>query len=236
MAIWQRGSQPRTKEAAKNLNFSPGPEKATETGKGNCGHTLYDSNDPIGFRLFRSLFCDERSPGVILNWFYLDSSHLKKLNADPAIYSSREVDEKVNGRALNDKLFSVRPDKDNVCCVRDLVILAREIEFPSSGIRTFENSFSIILYLLGCFPSDDEPVSDALMKACAAVDGSKWEALAIALDISLNDRTNIGEFTRDNFSRMFKVLELWKKQSRSSTAGQLLRSFREFCGISRRAI
>ena len=37
--MWQRGSQPRTKEAATNLNFSPGPKKATETGKGNCGHT-----------------------------------------------------------------------------------------------------------------------------------------------------------------------------------------------------
>ena len=49
-----------------------------------------------------------------------------------------------------------------------------------------KNYFSIILSLLGSFPSDDEPVSDALIKACAAVDESKWEALAIALDISLN--------------------------------------------------
>ena len=80
--------------------------------------------------------CDERSPGVILNWFYLDSSHLKQLNSDPAIYSSREVDQKVSGSSLHHKILSIRPEGDNVCCIRDLVILAPEIEFPS-GIRTF---------------------------------------------------------------------------------------------------
>ena len=178
--------------------------------------------------------CDERSPGVILDWFYLDSSHLKQLNSDPAVYSSREVDQKVSGSSLDHKILSIRPEGDNDICIRDLVILSPEIEFPS-GVRTFENSFSIILYL-GSFPADDEPVSNALMKACASIDGSKWETLAIALDISLNDRKDIGEFTRENFSRMFKVLELWKKQSTSSTVGQLLCAFREFCDISRRAI
>ena len=84
--------------------------------------------------------CDERSPGVILNWFYLDSSHLKQLNADSAIYSSREVDQKVSGSSLHHKILSIRPEGDNVCCIRDLVILAPEIEFPS-GIRTFEKFF-----------------------------------------------------------------------------------------------
>ncbi|XP_065839216.1 death-associated protein kinase 1-like isoform X2 [Oscarella lobularis] len=163
--------------------------------------------------------CDERSPGVILDWFYLDSSHLKQLNSDPAVYSSREVDQKVSGSSLDHKILSIRPEGDNDICIRDLVILAPEIEFPS-----------------GPFPADDEPVSNALMKACASIDGSKWETLAIALDISLNDRKDIGEFTRENFSRMFKVLELWKKQSTSSTVGQLLCAFREFCDISRRAI
>ena len=80
--------------------------------------------------------CDERSPGVIVNWFYLDSSHLKQLNADPAIYSSREVDQKVRGSSLDHKILSFPPEGDKVCCIRDLVILAPEIEFPS-GIRTF---------------------------------------------------------------------------------------------------
>ena len=84
--------------------------------------------------------CDERSPGVILDWFYLDSSHLKQLNEDPAIYSSKEVDQEVRGSSLDHMILSIRPEGDNVCCIRDLVILAPEIEFPS-GICTFENSF-----------------------------------------------------------------------------------------------
>ena len=84
--------------------------------------------------------CDERSPGIILDWFYLDSSHLKKLNADPAIYSSREVDQKVDDRALDDKIYSIRQGGDIFCCIRDLVILAPEIEFPS-GIQTVEKYF-----------------------------------------------------------------------------------------------
>ncbi|XP_065839213.1 death-associated protein kinase 1-like isoform X2 [Oscarella lobularis] len=163
--------------------------------------------------------CDERSPGVILDWFYLDSSHLQRRDEDPAIYSARDVDQKVNDKAFDHKLFSARPEGEIRSRIRDLVILV-----PGTGRASVS------------FPADDEPVSDALMKACASIDGSKWETLAIDLDISLNDRTNIGEFTRDNFARMFKVLELWKKQSRSSTVGQLLRSFREFIGISRRAI
>ena len=82
--------------------------------------------------------CYERSPGVMnfLSWFYLNSSHLKQLNADPAIYSSEEVNEKVRGNFLDHKIPSIQPKGGNVCCIRDLVILAPEIEFPS-GIRTF---------------------------------------------------------------------------------------------------
>ena len=68
--------------------------------------------------------CDERSPGVILNWFYLDSSHLKELEEDPAIYSSSEVDQKVNEKALDHLLFSTRPERHHRSSVRDLVIIS----------------------------------------------------------------------------------------------------------------
>ena len=47
--------------------------------------------------------CDDKSSGVILNWFYLDSSHLQQLDEDPAIYSSSEVDQKVREKSLEDK-------------------------------------------------------------------------------------------------------------------------------------
>ena len=67
--------------------------------------------------------CDERSPGVILNWFYLDSSHLKELDEDPAIYSSGEVDQKVNEKALDHLLFSTRPERHHRASVRNLVII-----------------------------------------------------------------------------------------------------------------
>ena len=67
--------------------------------------------------------CDERSPGVILNWFYLDSSHLQRLDDDPAIYSSNDVDQKVNEKTLDDFLFSTRPERHHRSSVRDLVII-----------------------------------------------------------------------------------------------------------------
>ena len=49
--------------------------------------------------------CDERSPGVIVNWFYLDSSHLQQLSEDAAIYSSREVDQKSLATVLMTESF-----------------------------------------------------------------------------------------------------------------------------------
>ena len=67
--------------------------------------------------------CDERSPGVILNWFYLDSSHLQQLDEDPAIYSFSEVDQKLNDNALDHILFSTRPERRNRLCVRELAFI-----------------------------------------------------------------------------------------------------------------
>ena len=67
--------------------------------------------------------CDERSPGVILNWFYLDSKHLKQLDEDPAIYSMADVEKKVKEKAFDHVLFSIRPERGHYSSVRDLYIL-----------------------------------------------------------------------------------------------------------------
>ncbi|XP_065839084.1 death-associated protein kinase 1-like [Oscarella lobularis] len=66
--------------------------------------------------------CEERSPGVLLNWFYLDSTHLKRLNDDPAIYSSIKVDQKVRDKAIDDFLHSDRPKRRFFSSVRNLAI------------------------------------------------------------------------------------------------------------------
>ena len=67
--------------------------------------------------------CDERSPGVVLNWFYLDSAHLERLDEDPATYSSAEVDQRVEKSILDDVLFSARPKESHYCSVRDLAVV-----------------------------------------------------------------------------------------------------------------
>ena len=81
--------------------------------------------------------CEERSPGVLLNWFYLDSTHLKRLNDDPAIYSSSKVDQKVRNNGIDDVLFSDRPQRRYYLSVRDLAITGdiQEEVFGLSGIR-----------------------------------------------------------------------------------------------------
>ena len=84
--------------------------------------------------------CDERSPGVILNWFYLDSKHLKQLDEDPAIYSMAEVETKVNQQAFDHVLFSFRPENGQHSSVRDLYILTTEEEVFA------RNSFLISVY------------------------------------------------------------------------------------------
>ena len=67
--------------------------------------------------------CDEKSPGVLLDWFYLESAYLKRLDEDPAIYSSSNVDEKVKNNALDELLFSTRPEGSSYSAVKDLVIV-----------------------------------------------------------------------------------------------------------------
>ena len=69
--------------------------------------------------------CDERSPDVVLNWYYLDSKHLKRLDEDPAIYSISDVQRKLKEKTFDHVLFSVqrRTEKRHYSSVRDLVIM-----------------------------------------------------------------------------------------------------------------
>ncbi|XP_065838567.1 death-associated protein kinase 1-like [Oscarella lobularis] len=157
--------------------------------------------------------CDERSPGVILNWFYLDTSHLQRLDDDPAIYSSNDVDHKVNEKTLDDFLFSTRPERRHRSSVRDLVIISG---FTSAS-----------------FPTDEAQVSDDLIKACALAKGSLWQNLGVSL-IKEDDLHYIREKFDHNYARMVEVLKLWNK-AESPIVGQLLGWFEEF-GVNRISI
>ena len=75
----------------------------------------------------------------------------------------------------------------------------------------------------------------ALIKACADVNPSKWEDLGIFLDIPLTNLDEFRESTGSNFARMFRVLESWKKASKSPTVGQLLSKL-ELIRVNREAI
>ena len=79
--------------------------------------------------------CHERSPGVVLNWFYIDSSHLRELNENPAIYSSSEVDRKMKDpeKTLDHKLFSAQPEGEKRCRIKDLVIIVAGTTTSASG-------------------------------------------------------------------------------------------------------
>ncbi|XP_065838957.1 death-associated protein kinase 1-like isoform X3 [Oscarella lobularis] len=67
--------------------------------------------------------CEERSAGVLRNWFYLGSACLKRLDDNPAIYSSSKVDEKIRNKKMTHFLFSDRPkSRCYSSSVRDLAI------------------------------------------------------------------------------------------------------------------
>ena len=67
--------------------------------------------------------CNEKSPGVRFAWFYLDSAYLKRLDEDPAIYSSSDVDKNVEINAFDEILFSARPEGGRYSAVKDLAIM-----------------------------------------------------------------------------------------------------------------
>ena len=89
------------------------------------------------------------------------------------------------------------------------------------------------LYFSGTFPADEEPVSVNLMRACAAVRGSKWEDIGIFL-IDLGDLEEIRKSYGGDGVRMIKVLEAWKLE-KYPTVGQLLACFEEV-GVDRHTI
>ena len=78
-------------------------------------------------------------------------------------------------------------------------------------------------------------VPDDVMRACAAVKGSKWEDIGVFLGINSDDLEEIRDSTRSVVSRMFKVLKSWSEQAKSPTVGKLLRWFEEV-GVNRRLI
>ncbi|XP_065839023.1 uncharacterized protein [Oscarella lobularis] len=141
--------------------------------------------------------CDERSPGVILNWFYLDSKHLKKLDEDPAMYSMADVEMKVKKKAFDHVLFSVRPENGQNSPVCDLYILTeeevgdshkkeisprrsaskREEDFPSRNTDPPAERVAAPSLLRNNFPVDRESVSLNLI----SVRGSKWEEIGMFL-------------------------------------------------------
>ena len=88
--------------------------------------------------------CDERSPGVILNWFYLDSKHLKQIDEDPAIYSMTDVEMKISQHAFDHVLFSVRPEKGHYSSVRNLSILTEEEVFGRNALLILCVEFMIL--------------------------------------------------------------------------------------------
>ncbi|XP_065839231.1 death-associated protein kinase 1-like isoform X3 [Oscarella lobularis] len=189
--------------------------------------------------------CDERSPGVILNLFYLDSKHLKQLDEDPAIYSMAEVEKKVNQQAFDHVLFSFRPEKGHYSSIRNLSILTEEeVSASRRGERMLlaphaakmrqdnpkkKDADPHVAALPVTFPADDDLLSEDLIKACAAVKGSKWEEIGCLL-LSFEKVEDIRKPYGGNFVHMIKVLEAWNT-AKSPTVGQLLAAF-EAVGVN----
>ena len=86
----------------------------------------------------------------------------------------------------------------------------------------------------GAFPADEKLVSIDLIRTCAVVASSKWEAVGYLLIYS-NTVEQIRERTHDNIPRMMKVLESWKLRTTKPTVRDLLKCF-ERVGINRREI
>ena len=95
--------------------------------------------------------------------------------------------------------------------------------------------FFATLFRLDSFPADEKLVPDELVRTCAIVTGSKWHDIGVLLGISLADLDEVGDSTSGAVSRMFKVLDLWRKVEGSPTVGKLLLWFDQV-GVNRRAI
>ena len=82
----------------------------------------------------------------------------------------------------------------------------------------------------GAFPADEDLVSIELIRACAALKGSKWEEVGVFL-ISMDHLDEIRKLYGGNTVRMVSVLESWST-AKSPTVGQLLKWF-EQVGVNR---
>ena len=94
------------------------------SGKDQCEEVAKKFLDELKSMIAQA--CSERSPGISLNWFYMDSSHLRRHDEDPAIYSAVDVDQKVDEKAFGDLLFSSRPQRSYRSSIRDLVIVEED--------------------------------------------------------------------------------------------------------------
>ena len=116
--------------------------------KDDCEAVAKEFLDELKSMISRA--CDERSPGVILNWFYIDSSHLKELNENPAIFSSSEIDQKMKDpeKALDHKLFSARPEGEKRCRIKDLVIIVAGTTASASGRTSITKTLSLMNFFV----------------------------------------------------------------------------------------
>ena len=88
-----------------------------------CGGSIAEEIARDSIKQMIVAVCNEKSPGVRFAWFYLDSAYLKRLDEDPAIYLSSDVDRKVFENAFDEVLFSSRPKRSSYSAVKDLVII-----------------------------------------------------------------------------------------------------------------
>ena len=65
-------------------------------------------------------------------------------------------------------------------------------------------------------------MSEHLLRACAAIDGTDLDDICQLFDVSADDVRDIREETSGIFARRFKALSLWKRRAERPTVGKLL--------------
>ena len=104
-------------------------------------------------------------------------------------------------------------DQKKIASVASETCVSLELKLvPVQVFARLKNHFSDFLHL-GPFPADDEPVSDKLIKACAAVEGTDLNDICLFFDINDDDLQDIREKSSGIVDRRFRVLSLWKKRA-----------------------
>ena len=79
-------------------------------------------------------------------------------------------------------------------------------------------------------------MSDGLLKACAAIDGTALDDICFYFDIKKGDRLEICQSTTTVVARRFEALSLWRReQADAPKVSRLLGLYRRM-GVARRAI